>query len=248
MALDFPIAGIGSRFLAIAIDTLLQAGIGLLLLIIVTTLGRTGTLFGLRQHSVWLVALLGALIFLLVFGYFAFFEVLWNGQTPGKRTVGIRVLKDSGRPLTPSEAIGRNLLRIVDQLPVFYAVGVVVALMNAQNKRVGDFVAGSIVVRESSFTEVKPIWQTTQSLSKSPLGAARLSQQDLSIEDLALIDAFLHRRYDLTPDVRSRMAEQILSRLRPKLSPQAEDQFSTESLLEAVAFERRSTGRYSDLG
>src|SRR6266849_463599 len=109
MALDFPIAGIGSRFLAIAIDTLLQAGIGLLLLIIVTTLGRTGTLFGLRQRSVWLVALLGALIFLLVFGYFAFFEVLWNGQTPGKRTVGIRVLKDSGRPLTPSEAIVRNL-------------------------------------------------------------------------------------------------------------------------------------------
>ena len=245
MALDFPIAGIGSRFLAMAIDTLLQAGIGLLLLIIVAILGWTGTLFGLRQHSLWLVASLGALIFLLIFGYFAFFEVLWNGQTPGKRSVGIRALKDSGRPLTPSEAIGRNLLRIVDQLPAFYAVGVVVALMNAQNKRVGDFVAGSIVVRESSLAEVKPIWQTTQSLSKSPLGAARLSQQDLSIEDLALIDAFLHRRYDLAPDVRSRMAEQILSRLRPKLSPHAEDQFSTESLLEALAFERRSAGRYS---
>jgi len=244
MSLEFAVAGIGSRFLALAIDTLLQLGIGLFLLIVLAVLGWTGTQLGLRAHGLWLAALLGVITFLLMFGYFAIFEIFWNGQTPGKRMIGIRVVKDSGRPLTPAETIGRNLLRIVDQLPAFYAVGVLVALMNAQNKRLGDFIAGSLVVRESPMTELKPIWQTAQSPAEHPAGA-RLSTAVLSLEELALIDTFLHRRYDLAPDVRSRTAEQILSRLKPKLTAAALEQASTESLLEALAYECRSAGMYS---
>jgi hypothetical protein len=116
--------------------------------------------------------------------------------------------------------------------------------MNAQNKRLGDFVAGSMVVRESSTAEIKPIWPTAQSLSEQPLGAARLATAALTLEELALIDTFLQRRYDLAPDVRSQMAAQILGRFRPKLAAGAEGRFSTESLLEALAYERRS-GIYS---
>jgi uncharacterized RDD family membrane protein YckC len=245
MSLEFAVAGIGSRFLALAVDTLIQFGIGLVLLVIVSILGFTGALLGFRQHRLWLLALLGLVVFVLMFGYFAGFEVIWNGQTPGKRMIGIRVVKDSGRPLTASETIGRNLLRIVDQLPAFYAIGVLVALMNAQNKRLGDFIAGSIVVREASMKELKPVWQTEQSSSMQPLGSARLSTAALSLEELGLIDAFLQRRSDLDWDVRSRMAAQILERLRPKLTAAARDQSSTESLLEALAYECRSTGIYS---
>lgn len=244
MPLEFTVAGIGSRFLALAIDTIIQIGIGLVMVVVVAFLGWSGALLGFREHRLWLLALLGAIVFFLMFGYFACFEILWNGQTPGKRAIGIRVVKDSGRPLTPSEAIGRNLLRIVDQLPAFYAAGVLVALMNAQNKRLGDFVAGSMVVRESSTAEIKPIWPTAQSLSEQPLGAARLATAALTLEELALIDTFLQRRYDLAPDVRSQMAAQILGRFRPKLAAGAEGRFSTESLLEALAYERRS-GIYS---
>jgi len=160
--------------------------------------------------------------------------------------IGIRVVKDSGRPLTPTETIGRNLLRIIDQMPAFfYAVGVIVALLNKQNKRIGDFIAGSIVVREGSMKEIKPVWHTSESATQQPQGAARLSTAALSIEELALIDTFLQRRHDLAPDVRSRMAGQILSQLKPKLAPEAEGRLSTESLLEALAYERRSTGIYS---
>src|SRR5580658_757341 len=97
MPLEFTVAGIGSRFLALAIDTLLQIGVGLLLLIVVAVLGSTGALLGLRAHILWLLALAGAIIFLLMYGYFACFEILWSGQTPGKRMIGIRVVKDSGR-------------------------------------------------------------------------------------------------------------------------------------------------------
>src|SRR5277367_1415113 len=88
--------------------------------------------------------------FVVYFGYFAIFEVLWNGQTPGKKKEGLRVIKDSGRPISPAEAIGRNLMRIVDQLPFLYALGICSVLLSRQNKRLGDFVAGTIVVHEKS--------------------------------------------------------------------------------------------------
>lgn len=245
MPLEFTVAGIGSRFLALALDTLIQAGFGLMMLIVLAVLGITTRGLGWRGQGLWLMATFGFIVFLLMFGYFAIFEIVWNGQTPGKRLVGIRAVKETGRPLTPSETIGRNLLRIVDQLPALYAVGMVVALLNAKNKRLGDFVAGSVVVRESSMTEIKPIWQTTQTVLEAPAGGARVSTISLSMEELALIDAFLHRRYDLAPDVRSHMAGEIIARLQSKLAPDARARLSTESLLEALAYERRSSGSYS---
>lgn len=240
MTLDLPMAGIGSRFLAIAVDTLIQIGIGLVALIVVAVLGAAGALARIQQTSIWLVAGLVILVFLLMYGYFAFFEIIWNGQTPGKRIAGIRVVKDSGRPLTAAEAIGRNLLRIVDNIPAFYAVGVLVALLNAKNKRIGDFIAGSVVVREASLSELKPVWQTrdTEAIrSVPPLGGAKLS-----IDDLSLIDTFLNRRHNLAPDVRSQMAHQILNRLKPKLLLPDDDTSSAESILESLAYERRSAG------
>jgi uncharacterized RDD family membrane protein YckC len=235
MSLDLPMAGIGSRFLAIAVDTLIQFGVGLIALIVVGFL-----IPNIQRSSVWLVAGLLIVVFLLMYGYFTIFEIIWNGQTPGKRIAGIRVIKDSGRPLTAAETIGRNLLRIVDQLPGFYAIGVLVALLNAKNKRIGDFIAGSIVVREASLSELKPVWQTPDAAaarSTPPLGGAKLS-----IEDLSLIDTFLSRRHNLAPEVRSRMAHQILDRVKPKLLLRDDDNSSAESILESLAYERRSGG------
>ena len=240
MSLDLPMAGIGSRFLAMAVDTLIQIGIGLVALIVVGILGAAGALSRIQEYSVWLVATFVIVVFLLMYGYFAIFEILWNGQTPGKRIAGIRVVKDSGRPLTAAESIGRNLFRIVDYLPGFYAVGVLVALLNAKNKRIGDFIAGSIVIREASLSELKPVWQTPDAAaaqSRPPLGGAKLS-----IEDLSLIDTFLNRRHNLAPDVRSQMAHQILNRLKPKLLLPDDENWSAESILESLAYERRSTG------
>jgi len=245
MPLEFAVAGIGSRFLALAIDTLIQIGVGIVLVIALSILGITASALGLRAQGLWLLAAFGFGVFLLMFGYFAIFEIIWNGQTPGKRMAGIRAVKETGRPLTPSESIGRNLLRIVDQLPAFYGIGILVALLNAKNKRLGDFIAGSVVVRESSMKDIKPIWQTTQSAQTSEAPHARVSTATLSLEELAIIDAFLERRYDLAPDVRSRMASEILARLQPKLAPDARARLSTESLLEALAYERRSSGSYS---
>jgi uncharacterized RDD family membrane protein YckC len=239
MSLRVTLAGIGSRFLALAVDTLIQVAAGIVLLVVLGFLGAAGAFAGMRQSPLWVLAALVFGIFLIMFGYFALFELAWNGQTPGKRVVGIRVVKDSGRPLTPAETIGRNLLRIVDQLPGFYALGVLVALLNAQNKRLGDFVAGSIVIREGTLGELKPIWQSA-SASPPPLGL--LGSTALSMEDLVLIETFLNRRSTLAADMRSRVAAQILERLKPKLSLRDEGQSSAESILEFLVYQRRAGG------
>ena len=82
-------------------------------------------------------------LFCVYWGYFAFFEIIWKGQTPGKRYAGIRVIKETGRPIDSFEAIGRNLMRAVDGLPGIYGVGLLCMMLNKQNRRLGDFVAGA---------------------------------------------------------------------------------------------------------
>jgi uncharacterized RDD family membrane protein YckC len=237
MPLEFAIAGIGSRFLALAIDTLIQTGIGIAA--VVAAAFAIGVLAGRGYDlsSLWVAAGIFALIFLLVFGYFTAFEILWNGQTPGKRKIGIRVIKETGRPLSAAETMGRNFLRLVDQLPGFYAVGLLVALLNKENKRLGDFVAGSIVVRETPFETVKPAWAPEQGDSSFKNAGAGISP-----EDLRLIETFLNRRHELAPDVRSRMAWQILNQLKTKVPVDTSGPLSAESILESLAHERRNAG------
>jgi hypothetical protein len=124
---------------------------------------------------------------------------------------------------------------LIDQLPTLYGIGVLVALLNNKNKRLGDFVAGSLVVREAPFEAVKPLW------SASGAAPLRTEGAGISLEDLALIETFLNRRQELTADVRSRMAQEILDRITSK-TPVDVGQQSTESVLEALAYQRRGAG------
>src|SRR5215470_11428559 len=185
-ALDFAVAGIGSRFLALALDTLVQFAVGLLAGIAAGLL-LSGLSISSPKASLWTAAIFVIFYFLLYFGYYAIFEIVWNGQTPGKRKVGIRVIKDSGRPLTPAESIGRNLMRIVDWLPFLYGIGMLSAILTKENKRLGDLVVGSLVVREGSFSDLKPTWQSTDlpfgtaALPSAPLGADRLSAEEIAL-------------------------------------------------------------------
>jgi len=239
--LEFEIAGIGSRFLALAFDTLIQIllGIGLLVIMVITGVSLPDA----TKTGIWFVAIIVLAYFVLYFGYFAIFEVIWNGQTPGKKKEGLRVIKDSGRPITPSEAVGRNLMRIVDQLPAFYAIGISSALLSRQNKRLGDFVAGTIVVHEKSLVDAKPVWQSPLAGQAAPTTA--YGSERLTPEEFALIEAFLNRRDSLPGDVRFSMADQIAKQIRPKLTLPAGELFYAEKLLEAVAHERRSSAGYS---
>jgi uncharacterized RDD family membrane protein YckC len=239
ISLELPLAGIGSRFLGLAIDTVLQfvlyIAASLLVPILVISSGR---------HLSWIPAsFVPALIILFIFciywGYFAFFEIVWKGQTPGKRLAKIRVIHQSGRPINVYEAIGRNLLRVIDGLPGIYGVGIVCMMISSQHRRVGDYVAGTVVVHEKPTREAKPDWNT--SVEVSPVNSQLVQ---LTSEELVLIETYLHRRADLGLAVRDRTAYQIATRITQKTGLQRDPNQSLDDFLEAVARQVRDTARF----
>jgi len=236
--LEFPLAGIGSRFLALFFDTLIQfVAFIVLFFLAALLLGGTATIF--PDAWTWTAAILLLLFFCLYYGYYAVFEALWNGQTPGKRYFQLRVIKETGRPITVYEAISRNLLRAVDQLPAVYAVGIVSVFFSRQNKRLGDYVAGTVVVHEKPLADVKPGWETGSAAAAAPLHDAGR----LGLNELHLIETFLQRRYELSMDVRRQAASQIAEQMGRKLGVERANRTSDETFLEELAREKRNSGR-----
>jgi uncharacterized RDD family membrane protein YckC len=236
IALELPLAGIGSRFLALAIDSLLQLIIGIIVLLIslmlILVLGNFFKNFG--------VAVTVLILYCLYWGYFAFFEIIWNGQTPGKRMVRIRVIKESGRPITPLEAIGRNIMRAIDMLPgVFYVVGLICMMLNNRNKRLGDFVAGTVLVHENKIEAVSAIWNPG---ALSPL--TDLQTAKITGEELLLIETYLNRRNEFDLLVRKKTARQIISMITDRTGVERIEGQSDDAFLEAVARKVRDNARY----
>jgi len=230
IALEFPLAGAGSRFLALAIDTFVQLAIVLVLALVALVVLWIRSL-GYQAIATWAFAGLILLGFLLYYGYFAAFEALWGGQTPGKRAVGLRVISVTGQPITAFDALLRNLLRIVDQMPGIYAVGILSIFFTSRNQRLGDLVAGTVVVQEHSRAEVD--------LQTAPITAIRLGAARLTIEEVEIIQTFLTRRADLPEFLRSRTASQLADRLRTRLELPPGSHREDEQLIEAVAGECR---------
>ncbi len=239
-ALEFPLAGIGSRFMALAVDTLIQF-ITAAVAFIVLLLAGGSLLSDWDAASVWVRALFIVAIFLLYYGYFTFFEAIWNGQTPGKRWTKIRVMKDSGRSITIFEAMTRNLVRLVDSVPGIYAVGIISVLVSRQNKRLGDYAAGTVVVHERPFSELQYDTHPAQPQQAAVAGAPLYAAARLSADELQLIETFLQRRARLTPEVRQQMAKQISDRMAARLGMKPEERPGDEAFLEALARERRGT-------
>lgn len=232
--LEFVLAGIGSRFMAIFLDVLIQIVLYGVLVLISLALGISG--FFNAGRSIWWIALLTLVIFCIYWGYYAIFEALWKGQTPGKRWAGIRVIKDSGRPINAFEAIGRNLVRAVDFLPAFYGVGVVTMLLNAKNRRLGDYVAGTIVVHESSDRESSLFFNTPTRTDFTLHQAA-----GLTLQEAELIETFLARRLEIPPEVRKFNGQRIADMISVRLSiPPESRPPDNENFLELMVREFRS--------
>src|SRR5215471_15351996 len=148
--LHFALASIGNRFIACAIDHGIQI-VSLILIGIFFAIITDASDLGSRLANApkWVIALLVVIQFLIFDGYFAVFEWIWRGQTPGKRWLKLRVIREDGRPISFFEAVVRNLLRTADILvPPFYSIGLISVFATARDQRVGDLVAGTVVVRE----------------------------------------------------------------------------------------------------
>jgi uncharacterized RDD family membrane protein YckC len=238
-SLEFPLAGIGSRFLAVALDTLLQLGVYIVLGLIALLVSSFGVVGAFGKQ--WGIAILIFVAFSVQFGYFALFETIWNGQTPGKRWTHLRVIQDSGRPINAYDSVLRNLLRIVDTLPSLYAIGIVTMLISRENKRVGDYAAGTVVVHEKPLQGVGAIW----SVAAAPAQALpAIPSAQLTLDELQLVETFFERRTSLDPEVRRAMARQIAQRLGERLNVPGEMRPDAEKFLEALAEQRRSSARF----
>ncbi|HLY60352.1 MAG TPA: RDD family protein [Terriglobia bacterium] len=266
--LEFPLAGVGSRFLALALDMLIQASIISVMVIIAVVLSSL-FLINFGSQGTWVLALLILGGFLVQLGYFAIFEAVWNGQTPGKRLTHLRVIEDTGRPITVYASVARNLLRIVDSIPGMYAVGIFSVLISRQNKRLGDYVAGTVVVHERPLEPKSATgWQTAPAklpakpsfaigsvlgINPAPVPSAPEVESQaasgydaglLSPGEFGLIEAFLMRREHLEGAVRTQMARQILEKIAPRMQIRPEDLARSESLLEKLAIEYRNQASY----
>lgn len=223
IAFYYELAGLGSRFLALLVDMILQ-GAAFIALIIVGSLGarRAATLataLHLSQKNLesTVVAVVILLAFCLFYGYFIAFEQYWNGQTPGKRLLGIRVVRDGGYPVELAGSTIRNLIRIIEQLLGFYFISVISMLASSENKRLGDYAAGTIVVRDRGFEVRDPSsWLRPGADDTS---AAHGEIVGLTQDERAVVDRYLARRHTLDPRSARAAAATIAAALRPKLSP-----------------------------
>ena len=220
VAFGYQVAGIGSRFIATLLDTLLigllQIAIIIVASLIINTLRVSEAADGL---SAWIIAIFGLIMSIFYWGYYVFFELLWNGQSPGKRWVGLRVIRMDGTPITLSETLIRNLVRVVDFLPFAYGVGIITMFIDKQSRRLGDMAAGTLVVQDRAPISIQELSRKRNlHLPLSALTNIELGEfpvERLTNDDLNLIEDFLVRREQLTH--RDQLAIQILNTLYRRL-------------------------------
>jgi uncharacterized RDD family membrane protein YckC len=235
--LEYELAGPGSRFMALFVDLMIQV---VCAIAIVIALWIAGVAFHpLRGGGTWMLALTVLLMFAVQWGYFAIFEILWKGQTPGKRKAGIRVLNETGRAVSVYEAVARNLLRVVDALPGPYAVGAIVMFLSPQSKRIGDYVAGTVVVHDRTAEDDAIFFNTRGDEAADDINYATLTTNDLQV-----METFLQRRLELPSEVRRKTAEKLATHFREKCSVSEGTHIDNENLLESLVRGFRRSGRF----
>jgi uncharacterized RDD family membrane protein YckC len=253
--LHFALASIGNRFIACAIDHAIQIGTLVVIIIFFFAILSAANLSDrFASAPKWVIALLIVIAFLLMSGYFAIFEWLWHGQTPGKRWLKLRVIREDGRPISFFEAVVRNLLREFDIMPFpFYSIGLISVFTTNRDQRVGDLVAGTVVVREReaeapAFAEVfaSPISDPALRRSFKPvLFTADVNQ--LTEQEITVVESFLRRRWDLKDYPRQWMAWRVAMPILFKLRPQYDvATFTYEGFLEELLHRYREKHRFID--
>lgn len=249
--LAFALASIGNRFLAVLIDHFIQYMTILIVAWAFLSWSGAGDLESferselLAQMSKWTIALMIILLFLIFSGYFILFEWLWNGQTPGKRLMKLRVIREDGRPITLWEAISRNLLRIFDALPggfiPIYSLGLVSIFLSSRDQRFGDIFSGTVVIRER--TDEAPTFEEAFSNQISDAAFRRVQKRtefladvnQVTPDEIEVVESFLRRRWDLTERQRLWMAWRVALPIMYKIKPSYDtNTFTYEGFLEEL--------------
>ena len=235
VAFGYQVAGIGSRFLATLLDTFLIVTLQVVVLLVFILVLSGFDLWG-KTVAAWVYAMLGIVGFFFFWGYYIFFEMLWNGQSPGKRWVGLRVIRTDGTPITLSESFIRNLTRFVDFLPAGYGIGILSMFLDKQSRRLGDLAAGTLVVHDRAPISIQDL-SVKRTVHLRPWANVSLDGfpvERLTNDDLNLIEDFLFRRDQLTH--RESLAIQILNTVHQRLGLPLPTmgRFEAEDMLTAI--------------
>jgi uncharacterized RDD family membrane protein YckC len=205
VSLELVLAGVGSRFVARLLDTLIQLALIIALAVSISYISAPGLVRAFERVAV----------FLVIFAYDIPFEVFNRGRTIGKAAAGIRVVGDLGEPVRFFASSVRTILRIADFLPGFYVAGVITMVSNTRDQRLGDLAAGTLVVRE----RFPGLTSGVSAPATVPVDAvATWDVSALDNDDVATIRQFLDRRLSMTLPVRNYFAEQLAARVGPKVA------------------------------
>jgi uncharacterized membrane protein SpoIIM required for sporulation/uncharacterized RDD family membrane protein YckC len=214
VVLTYSIAGIGSRAMAAITDLLIVLAASLLLGIVAVGVIAAGGFAGFNVGGSWGMAILVLVQFALLWGYYVLFEGLMDGQTPGKRLHRIRVVREGGYSVTFGASAVRNLIRVLDMQPLFlYLVGMISVLATRRGRRLGDIVAGTIVVREDA-RQAAEIPSTTAATSATQASALHTQ---LSEDEYVVLRRFVERWASLEALKRAALAQQLAMRFGASL-------------------------------
>ncbi|WP_201714873.1 RDD family protein [Rossellomorea arthrocnemi] len=225
VSLQFQPAGLGSRAAALLIDQIIL-GIMNMLIVVILVFATTGdnSLFAWYRFEInstlWGIAIIA--LFVLNWGYFFALEYFWGGKTVGKRLLGIRVMQENGHSITLLSCFIRNLLRIIDMLPVSYFLGMIMIFLHSKHKRLGDIVAGTIVVHERRVKGKKKEKAIEKEIRQRGLRKEDLSVEDWTLKQIGakewnLVKTYANRFSQLPLTERNQLSKKLADILFPKL-------------------------------
>ncbi|MCA9651231.1 MAG: RDD family protein [Myxococcales bacterium] len=209
------LAGPWRRGMAYLVDGLLRL---LLLMLMLVVLGASGSVAGLDEASTGVMLLV---VFAVEWGYYVLLETLWNGQTPGKRLLGLRTVKDGGYPLGFLDSVLRNVVRAADWLPVGGCVGLVASSLDPRFRRLGDMVAGTVVISEERGALQQPVRLHPPPTADELAGLPH--RIPLSGDERAAIERFARRLGTITPAREAELAELVAPRIARRVGMRALD-------------------------
>ncbi len=229
VALELILAGLGSRFLARLLDSVIQFGV------IVALAFGLGIAGGGTPGFVQAIVII--FVFLTIFAYDVAFETLNHGRTIGKQAAGIRVVGQTGEPVRFLASAIRNIARILDFLPAFYLIGTISIIATERDQRVGDLAAGTLVMRD----RFPGMARMTAPITVNPAAVATWDVSAIGTGEIQAVRQFLDRRLDLTPPARNYFVADLANRLAPRVAgipPYSHPEYVLEGIV--VAKQSRS--------
>jgi uncharacterized RDD family membrane protein YckC len=215
------VAGLGSRFLARALDWcfkfFLVLSVAVPAFVIAGLLGAAAGERG-KPLSMIMIAVILGVCFAILLAYDIYFEARHNGQTPGKKHAGIRVVRDNGAPVDFRTACIRNLLSTADFLPVFYFLGGLLVLLTGRHQRLGDLAAGTLVIRERVSTVPGDVAKMVERLASQDVSFTAEQLATCAPESLGIMRSFFQRYFELEPGPRHKLACRLVTQFSTNMA------------------------------